>query len=259
MSTEVVNPTNNALAAAAALKRNLQKARAQIPDTQNMAYLRFGRDGVWVFGVDNDEVFEDDVIAINTLSIKTGYSCWTDRPKGGGKNEIMGEVMVALGQPAVVKADLPVHKDPQNGGAVCEWKEQSSADFKFMSGPHKGKQVHYSTTSRGGLSAMSALIDQIILQVDEDRDNIVPRVTLSDDNYPHKQYGKVYVPIIKIVGWQGLEDGAEAAPAEEKKAVEKPEPNQEPEDDGVVEGTATEQTEAPVEEEAAPVRRRRRR
>jgi len=211
---EVVDmKSSGALAAVRALKGNLKRVQMQLPDTQGAPYLRFLQDGNWVFGQDNEEVLTEDLAAINTLSIRTGWSCWTDRPGKGVKNENLGESMVPLGSDPLTRETLPVHRDPKNNNAVCEWRAQISADVKFLSGPHKGTQVHYKTTSIGGINAMRVLVDQIILQVDEDPGNIVPVVHLDGDHYNHKAYGRTYTPVFRVVDWIPMDGPAPVAVA----------------------------------------------
>lgn len=258
---EVTVPNNAALAAAAALKGSLQKTRASVPVTGQTGYAKFGKDGLWSFGADNEEIIPEDRVAVNPLSIKTGYSCWTDRPQAmRKKNEILGEVMYPLGADVPHVSTMAVKKDPETN-ETCEWKAQTSVTFRFVNGPHKDKQVSWSVTSVGGQTAMGNLIDQIMLRLDEDPATIVPVLSLSSDSYTHKQWGKTYTPVLKIVDWVGM-DGPVAAvvpekPVEEPKAVTgrsrsraaEPEPARTPD---VEEPDAVE---APAEE---PVRRRRR-
>ena len=270
MTNDVANVTGGALAAASALKGKLQKAKAAIPETQGSQYLRFLQDGNWVFGQENEEVLPEDMVAVNTLSIKTGWSCWTDRPGKGAKNENLGEVMVPLGADAIPKSDLPIKKDASDNNAVCEWREQFSVDVMILTGPNKGKQVHYKTTSMGGMGAMNAMLDQIMLQLDEDPANIVPVVSLGSDHYNHKKYGRTYTPVIKIKDWMSLEDDALSPSEEEVDApdapeVEKPKsrtrskPKDEPaEEQNVVDGEIVDEDEQPKDEPEQPRRRRRR-
>lgn len=229
MNELVAGKSGGALAAVNALKGNLKKVQMQMPETQGSQYLRFLQDGNWVFGQENEEVLPEDKAAINPMSIKTGWSCWTERPGKGAQNENLGEHMVALGGDPVGKHELPEKRDPKNGDTACAWREQVSVDIKFLSGPHKGKQVHYKTTSMGGIGAMRALIDQIILRLDEDPENIVPVVSLDGDHYNHKKYGRTYTPVIHIKSWASI-DGDEAAAGEivgaepPKVKEKKPEP-----------------------------------
>lgn len=274
MNEVTTTQAGGALAAADQLKGNLKKVQTQLPDQQGLQFLRFLQDGNWVFGQENEEVLPDDHVAVNPLSIKTGWTCWTNRQGRGAKNENLGESMVPLGSDPVPKLDLPRKTDPETGD-VCEWKEQISADLKILNGPSKGKQVHYKTNSVGGISAMRTLIDQIILQLDEDPTNICPIISLDGDHYQHKSYGRTYTPVLKIKDWMGMEgpdaaDGGDEAPADEapadeakpKRTRKKAEPRA-----GTVDETETEEvgekqeTEADETEEAEtqPRRRRRRR
>ncbi len=262
MAQELAKPNSAALAAAAALRGNLSKVRQSLPQ-QNSAYLRFGKDGSWSFGVENYDVVPEDRVALNPLSLKTGFICWTDRDaKLKQKNEVMGEVMYPLGADVpgihtmVSKVD-PVTKEP------CVWKEQISVTMRFLDGPDKGKQVDFATTSDGGLKAMGNIIDQLMLQLDEDPTKIVPVLSLDSDSYMHKQWGKTYTPVMKITDWVTM-DGANVSasepadaplPDDEKAKVEAGE--HVTEDGEVIEGTVVPETEAPVEDEA-PIRRRRR-
>ena len=257
MTTEVATASaGGALAAANALKGNLKKVQTQLPDAGGSQFLRFLQDGSWVFGAENEEVLPEDTAAINPLSIKTGWSCWTDRPKGS-KNENLGESMVPLGADPILKHDLPEKRDRDNGDEVCEWKEQISVDVRFLDGPNKGKQVTYKTTSVGGIRAMRNVIDQLILQLDEDPEKIVPVVMLDGDHYNHKSYGRTYTPVIKIKSWMALDDQP-VAPVEDKTDDAPAEvEDQSGEDDKTIDVKANEAEEPDADE--APKRRRRRR
>lgn len=262
MNDIVEKKSGGALAAVGALKGNLKKVQTQLPETQGLQYLRFLQDGSWVFGQENEEVMVEDQVAFNPLSIKTGWSCWTDRPGKGVKNENLGESMVPLGSDPIAKHDLPEKKDPQNKGEVCDWREQISVDLRFLSGPHKGKQVHYKTTSVGGIGAMRALIDQIILQLDEDPENIVPIVSLDGDHYNHKAYGRTYTPLLKITDWMSI-NGPEAVTEEiEKKPEHGADEPADEEDDNTIDAEAEEVADEQPDEQDEPAeepRRRRRR
>lgn len=226
MSTEVASKaTSGALAAANALKGNLAKVRSNMPETRGAGFMSFGKDGIWTFGQANEEVFPEDVIAINPMSIETGFICWSDRGDSGPKNEVLGEVMVKLGGDVPLKHTLP-QKEDDRSVKTPEWKEQYKLQMRFMSGPHKGTQVTFATTSLGGVDAVGGLIDQIMLQLDEDPANIVPMVSLDASHYMHKKYGKTYTPAIKITDWVTLEDQAEPVDAagDDASEAEAPEP-----------------------------------
>ena len=223
MTNEVANKaTSGALAAANALKGNLQKVRSNMPETRGAGFMAFGKDGIWTFGQANEEVFPEDVIAVNPMSIETGFICWSDRGDSGPKNEVLGEVMVKLGGDVPLKHTLPVKEDERSVKSP-EWREQYKLQMRFMSGPHKGTQVTFATTSLGGIDAVGGLIDQIMLQLDEDPANIVPLLSLDSSFYIHKKYGKTYTPVIKIADWASLDDQPAEAAGEDAGEDEAPE------------------------------------
>lgn len=262
MANEVAKPKSNALAAAGALKKNLSKVQTRLPETRGSGFMSFGRDGVWTHGQANEEVREGEEVAINPLSIETGFICWSDRGENGPTNEVLGEVMVPLGEDAPLKHTLPVKEDKQSVKAP-EWRDQIKVTMRLLDGPNKGTQVTYSTTSVGGIGALKGLIDQIMLQLDEDPANIVPVVTLGSDHYKHKKWGKTYTPEISIVDFISLDDEPESdedgdeeeqPPADEKKPARsrsrkpKPAPEEDAGEDDVIDGTAEEIEEAEEEE-----------
>lgn len=226
MANEVAktSATSGALAAANALKKNLKKVSAALPETRGAGFMSFGKDGIWTFGKDSEEVFDDDKIAVNPLSIETGFICWSDRGDGGPKNEVLGEVMVPLGGDVPLAHTLP-QKTDEKSVKTPVWKDQISVQMRFLDGPHKGTQVKYSTTSLGGIEALRGLVDQIMLQLDEDPEQIVPVLSLGSDSYTHKKWGKTYTPVVKITDFMALED----APAEEPADKPAGEPEAEPE------------------------------
>lgn len=235
MANDITKPAGNALAAQQALKGKLAKVAANIPAQGSSKYLRMLQDGNWVFGADNTEIAKGkDELAINPMSIKQGYVCWTDYGKDDKRgNAVLGEMMFPLGAEVPPVTEMPKHPFP--------WSEQYSFELRIMTGKHKGKQMLYKATSVGGLNMIKAIIDQIMQQLDGDEAQyFVPVVTLDVDHYQHKKWGKTYTPEMNIVDWVDMDDPTMTAPSTTEKAPD-PEPEPEPE----------------VEDEPAPVTRRR--
>ena len=245
MSNAVTKPAASGLAALGALRTGLSNVRAKLPEAGGSPYLRLLKDGDWVFGQEDHAVAKGTEAVINPMSIKHGYSCWTNRQPGQGKNESLGELMVGLGATLPAMHELEQHTDPQHG-TPCPWKDQISLDVKFLSGKHKGTQVLYKVSSVGGLNACKGILDAIMAKLDEGTPFVCPIVTFDSDSYKHNTYGKTYVPKIEVVGWMDLE-GNEEDGDEEPAALEAPKPA-----DEVVKAPEPE----PVAEE--PTRRRRR-
>jgi hypothetical protein len=232
MSTEVTTPKQTGLGALGALRTGLANVRTKLPEVASSPYLRLLKDGDWVFGQEDNAVAKGTEAVINPLSIKHGYSCWTNRQPREGKNEPLGEIMVGLNQPLPAIHELPQHSDPTNGRAA-PWKDQLSMDVKFVGGKHKGTQVMWKVGSVGGLNAAKGILDAIMAKLDEDTPFVCPIVTLDSDHYKHATYGKTYVPKIEVVGWMDLEGSEEDgddddAPEPVTAKLTAPEPEPEP-------------------------------
>ena len=173
--------------------------------------LKMDKTGHWVFGADQTEIEDDSRWAVNPFSFVHGYIAW-------GNGEVLGEKMVSISQP------LP-ELEPAPSGAAKGWEKQVGLSLKCMTGEDEDMDVRYSATSVGGKKAVQELAVAIAEQVDKDPTLPVPVVELRKEHYQHKQYGKIFSPIFKIVDWatmdgeaapQPLEDAAEdEAPADE--------------------------------------------
>ena len=249
MSNEVTAAKQTGLGALGALKTGLANVRTKLPEVAGSPYLRLLKDGDWVFGQEDNAVAKGTEAVINPLSIKHGYSAWTNRQPGEGKNENLGEIMVGLNAALPAMHELEQKVDPQTG-RPAPWKDQMSTDIKFLGGKHKGTQVMWKVSSVGGLNAAKGILDAILTKLDEGTSFVCPIVTLDSDSYKHTTYGKTYVPQIEIVGWMDLE-GNEEDSDEPAAALDAPKPV-----DEVVK--AEPELEPEQTDEAAPPRRRRR-
>ena len=230
MSNEVTTGRSSALAALKSLKSGIANVRQRLPENTGSPFLRMGTDGEWVFGQDDNVVKAGTEAVINPLSIRHGYTCWTNRGKAEGKNENLGEDMFRLSEPVPMAHELVQHKDPKTG-AACPWKDQLSMDVKFMDGKHKGVQVLFKTSSVGGMNACRGLMDAMLERLDEDTEFVCPIISIDNDSYKHKSYGKTYVPKLEIIGWANLdgeEEGADEDEDQPKLAPAKVEPEPEP-------------------------------
>lgn len=199
---QVATRNATALAALSSLKTSLVNVASSIVTTNADPYLRLLRDGSWVYGAENIEVEAGSRWAVNPLSLKHGWTAWTDYKKKA--NEKLGEVMVPASAPLPLKTELRKLVDDE--GNECDWVQQLSLQFQCMTGEDEGEQVQYNTTSTGGLNAVRSLIDAIARHLEVDMDTPVPLVELQCSHYMHKTYGKTYTPELKIVGWVPLDD-----------------------------------------------------
>lgn len=216
MTTNVATTSaaGGALAALGNLKQGLQNVQSHIHTAGGDPILRMGRDGVWIYGADNVEVEPGSEWAINPMSLQHGYICWKNIPQGSkDKPELLGEEIRSMFQPLPAKESLPDY------GAGNSWSEEILVDMKCVKGEDADEQVIYKPSSTGGMRAMKEVIAEIMTAIDKHPDTPVPVVSLENDSYQHKQYGKTYVPVLKIVRWvsmDGVAGGAEAPKAEEQ-------------------------------------------
>lgn len=247
MSNEVTTPNKTGLGALGALRTGLANVRAKLPEAGGKGILRMLQeaDG-WVFGQEDNALPLGTEVAINPLSIRHGYTCWTDRAKGEGKNENLGERLYGLSEQVPAMHELEKMEDPKTG-APCAWKDALTMDMKILDGKHANAEIVYKPTSVGGMNASRTIIDAVFDKLAEETPFVCPIVKLDQDHYKHASYGKTYVPKFEVVGWMDLEGNEEGADADEPKAVAKAE-EAEPEVEA--------ETETQAEE--APARRRRR-
>jgi len=138
-----------------------------------------------------------------------------------GEGEVLGEKMVPVSTP------LP-EMDAAPPGAKRGWETQVGMSLKCLDGDDVGLECRFSTTSVGGRRAVSALAVAIATQVEADQTKPVAVVRLKKEHYQHKSYGRIFTPVFEVVKWIGMDGGADAA-----------------------------EPELPLEETAAPTRRRR--
>ena len=91
-----------------------------------------------------------------------------------------------------------------------------------MTGEDEDMDVRYSATSVGGKKAVQELAVAIAEQVDKDPTLPVPVVELRKEHYQHKQYGKIFSPIFKIVDWATMDGEAAPQPLEDVAEDEAP-------------------------------------
>lgn len=203
-------------------------ANAQTPSTENLAkalgqvaasgggdtfdgreLLRMDKTGDWSYGQDVMEVEpEQDEFAINPFSFQHGYICWKDEA-------VVGERMVPVSEPLPVREELP-----QTGAA---WDEQLRFDLQTVDDENP-VELLYKVTSHGGKKAVRKLTQKIVSKIAANSPYIVPVITVGNDYYKHKKYGRIYTPVINVVAWLNLEGEPEEvdhnaleAPAEEEE------------------------------------------
>jgi hypothetical protein len=198
-----------ALASLAALRKALAGVDTiSVVGRSGLPILQLKREGggVWAYGQKRTVVEAGSYWAANPESFKWGYICFDNDNKPT-------ERMVPVTQP---KPDIT--QLPDTG---FEWQEQWSVNMKCLSGTDAGLEVTYKQATVGALQAVAGLLDTVRDKLDRDPNdaNIVPIVILEKDSYQHGQHGKVWTPVLTIIGWTSFG----GPPSEPPKPTPKPE------------------------------------
>lgn len=169
--------------------------------------LKMDKGGHWIYGAEQTEVESDSTWAVNPFSFIHGYIAW-------GDGDVLGEMMVPVTEP---KPELP----PVPHGAKKGWEVQVGMSLKCLSGPDKGLEVRYTTTSVGGKRAVNTLGIAIAAQCETSPGKPVPVVSLKKDSYQHKSYGRINTPVFDIQEWVSMDGQLDEAEAVEEAAPQR--------------------------------------
>jgi len=176
-------------------------------------FIKMGKDGRWTFGSDEIEIEEGSEWAINPQSFTTGYSAFDD---AGNRT---GEEMRLMSEPPVLMSELP--------HVVGKWMPQIGMQMKCLTGEDSDTEALYYARSRGGLNAVTKLLEEVFTRIEKKDPLCVPVVALKNDSYKHKKYGKIYTPVLEIVDWLDIDEVQESPePEPEFEEVQEEEPKQ---------------------------------
>lgn len=151
-------------------------------------FLRMLKSSEWVFGANDEEVQPGSQWVVNLMTLQHGWCCWKE-------NELKGEVMDSMANPK------PAKPAPIDG---IEYKEQRGFDLKCRNGSDAGTEVVYKTSSLGGMRAVDELLSRIQHALATDPEHPFPVLALGSDHYEHSKYGRIYTPVLDVVGWADM-------------------------------------------------------
>jgi len=207
-------PAGGALTSLAALQTALANVNtAAIIGRTGLPMLLFKREGsgTWGFGQKRTIPEEGSRWAVNPLTFKYGYICFSDT------NKVVGEHLVSVSQPK------PLITDMQDVG--FPWQEEWAVNLKCLDGADAGVEVVYKATTDGGIKAIVIMVDLVRDRLNGGQHNgkIVPIVLLEKDSYQHKERGKVWIPVLNTIDWMSLDGPAPTpAPVEPTPPVDQP-------------------------------------
>jgi hypothetical protein len=152
-----------------------------------------------------------DTIPVGTHCIthcdkmEIGWIKWIDgRPSSDPGDRKLG--LVADGFIPPKRSDLPDTDETQweieDGEPRDPWAFQMSVPLTLLNAG--GETYKFVTPSKGGLRCLSGLTRAYGKRVQAKGDAAgQPVVELRSDSYKHRKYGKIFYPVMHIVGWTG--------------------------------------------------------
>ena len=95
------------------------------------------------------------------------------------------------------------------------WQEQWAVNLKCVYGTDAGTEVMFKPTTVGGKPGHRGLIEAVRDRLNggqHDGKVVADRACSKSTHYPHRQYGKTWIPLLTIVDWMPL-NGPAPAPA----------------------------------------------
>lgn len=194
------------------MRGRLNKYRQSMPVSVGSSnFLKFNK-GDWLYGAEGIEVDPESTFIVAAASLGHGYIAFHQSKPF---HEVKRKIWHAL--PPV--EDLPSVEGLVNIDPQTKQEKPVSYDFQVgftlagVSGAERGKTFQFWSSSHGGVSAHTSVVDAIEAQMAFTDTEINPIVKLSTGSYPHKNkaYGRVKYPIIEIIGWTA-ELGSAPAP-----------------------------------------------
>lgn len=194
----------------------LAKSRQMMPNSSDKPFLTF-KDGEWSFGADYAEVEAGSLWAINPSTFQFGLIEWLDSKPGA-------QILLPMGE-QFSEADLVLQFDTNDKDHQVA--QQCACEMQCLTGADKGVQLLYKPSTKGGVTAITKIVDEVIRQSGTNPDFIVPIVLLESSHYMHKKYRKkTYVPVLnielfdnnKLEAFQEYQESEPEEPAKETKA-----------------------------------------
>jgi hypothetical protein len=190
MSEDTGTEMANIINMAKGLQQSANQAAAQ-----TTSFMKYAKDGTWSHGADDIEPESDALWLIHPQSFEHGWIAWGDKAHGN-HGEKLGEIKVAATEPLPLESSL----DEVKG----RWAQQVSMQMMCLTGMDKDTRVTFNTNSTGGRKAYQKIVNAVIEAITSGEKAVAPVVTLGGDWYKHKEFGKIYTPVMDIQEYKTL-------------------------------------------------------
>lgn len=149
---------------------------------ENVSFLKFSKNGQWLYGADEDVLEETEVLYVDASSFIAGSILWVD-----------GKVGDEDCQPISNRANLRVIEGADAFLGV---------NLKAM---EDGLDLQYRPASHGGKKLIMKLMHTVGLGLKEHGADKIAMITLSGSSYKHQKFGKINTPYFTFIGWAGAD------------------------------------------------------
>jgi hypothetical protein len=184
--------------------------------------IKFNK-GDWVTG-DDEDLEEGTELVANMDALMVGWIKWIDQRPA---EQIMGPVAEAYQPPRrseLGDTDQSQWEQDQDGRPRDPWQLSNYIVMKEPGQDASEANLYtFATSSKGGLGALGALC-KVYGKEMRTRPDDYPIVKLGSDHYNHATFGRTYVPVFDVIGWEPKAQFAEVAEVRTVAREEEPEP-----------------------------------
>ena len=169
------------------------------------------RTGEWLFGVDK-EPCTGEVFSLDLTSLKHGWILW-HKKKATRK-------LVPINAALPTPPESIEYEDAKGRIQVDDANEARAIEGTF----DDGTRFIFETNSYGGRKAVDAVLQQLFAKAAAGSPFLFPHITMESESYDHKEYGKLWNPVLTITAWydeEGNEESERGQLAAPEKVVDK--------------------------------------
>lgn len=185
-----------------------------------VSFLSFDskRTGEWLFGVEK-EPCTGEVFSLDLTSLKHGWILWHAK-KANRK-------LVPINAPLPTPQESIEYVDNKGRSQVDDPNEGRALEGTF----EDGTRFLFETNSYGGRKAVDSVLQQLFAKAAAGSPFLFPHIALESESYEHKEYGKLWNPVLTVTAWydeEGNEEGGTAQLAAPAPAAANPAPEPAP-------------------------------
>jgi hypothetical protein len=192
MTTELIKPNGGALVVPG---QDPFGAFADATASSSWPYARFTKYAQYEVGKDGTVIPVDTVVVAVMDQMRTGYKKWLDGTIAGTVMGAVADRFIPPPRRELGDNDPAMWPQGPDGEPRDPWQLCSELPLNLKD----TRDVYlFTTSSRGGISAIGALCRVHSLRRDNDT---WPVIKLQVGSYKHKQYGVIKHPMFTVVGW----------------------------------------------------------